>query len=173
MTHFSQQQALPFPRFFQLGDVARNLGRADNRPARVPDRRNGQRNVDQAPVLALAHGLEVVDSLAAMDLLEDRRLFVLAVGRYNDGHWPADSLFGGKAEKPLGAAVPTQDQAVGILGQDGVVRRFHNGSVVLGGESLAPPFPAARIWRTRRGPLFGRLIRALQDRYLKANSDRV
>ncbi len=79
----------------------------------------------------------MLDSLAAVDLVEDRGLFVPAIERYDDRHRPADSLFGGKAEQPLRAPVPAEDPTVEILRQDGVFRRLDNGSVVVSGEALA------------------------------------
>jgi hypothetical protein len=43
---------------------------------RCPDRRNCERNFDQASVLSLANGFITVDALAAFNALKDRRFFV-------------------------------------------------------------------------------------------------
>ena len=51
-------------------------------------------------------------ALPAVNLIENCRFFVAAVRRDNDGHRLADSLFGGKAEKPFGGSVPAEDYAV-------------------------------------------------------------
>ena len=61
---------------FALGDVARNLRGADDRAVFVPYRRNGQRNVDDAAVLAAPDSLKVLDALAAPDTLQDSRFFI-------------------------------------------------------------------------------------------------
>jgi hypothetical protein len=141
-------------------------------PARVRDRRDGQRNVDEGSVLP--HSFEVLDSLAAVNLLEDRGLFILMVERYDDRHRPADGLFGGKAEKPLRAAVPAEDQAVEILREDGVFRRFDNRSIVVGRKLVGTP---RALTRSMGGPrcldlpipalLIGRLIRTFQSIVLR------
>ena len=80
MAHFSQQQLLSFARPLELGYVAGDFGRADNLPARVPDWRNGERNVDLAAVLALPDSLKVMNSFAAINLLGGSRA-LLPVGR--------------------------------------------------------------------------------------------
>ena len=112
--------------FFALGDVARDLGCADDTPLSVAHRRNGQRNVDQRAILPSAHRFEVVDAFPAADARENRRLLVEPIGRDQDGDRPADDLFGLVAEKPLGALVPCRDDAVEVLADDGVVRGFHD-----------------------------------------------
>ena len=84
-------------------------------PPRSPDRRDGQRNIDQASVLALADGLEVFNPLAAVNLCEDRWLFVETLTRNYDRYRLADRLLGSESEQPLCAAVPAEDHAMKIL----------------------------------------------------------
>ncbi len=86
----------------------------------------------------------MLNSLAAVNLLQDRGLFVPAVERYDDRNRPANSLLRGKAEKPLRAPVPAEDQAVEILRQDGVFGQLDNGLVVVSGEVLAAARRRAR-----------------------------
>src|SRR3546814_9000533 len=68
MVHLAQQQLLLLLRLGVLGDVAGDLRGADDRPVGRPDWRDRQRDRDQAAVLALAQGLEVVHALALANL---------------------------------------------------------------------------------------------------------
>ena len=65
-------------------DVARDLGNADDLALLITERRDGQRNIQQAAVLAQADRLEMVDALAALQAREDLPLFVLPVGRNHE-----------------------------------------------------------------------------------------
>jgi len=106
----------------------------------------------------------VVNSLAAVNLLEDCRLFIETVAWNDDRDRHADRLLGAKAEKPLRAIVPAEDHAVEILRQDGVIGGFDNGLVVLrrANATAAGRTPSKR--RSRRRPVVGRLTSALQSR---------
>ena len=127
-----------------FGDVARDFRHADDAARGVEDRRDGERNVDQPAVLAAAHGFEVIDALAAADAGEDVVFLGLTIGRDQDADRLADQLRGGVAEQPLGPRVARLDDAVEILGNDRVVRRFDNGRQVrrhcLGGFAEASAF---------------------------------
>src|SRR3546814_17166551 len=107
-----------------LGDVARDLRRADYPAVAVLDRRYRQGNVDQAAVLAPAHGLEMLDALATPDPPQDLRFLVQPLLRQQDGDRPAARLVLREAEQPLGTGVPTHDRAVQVLRQDGVLGRL-------------------------------------------------
>ena len=82
------------------------------RPCAVAHRRDGQRNVQKAAVLAPANGFVMMDALAAPDAREDPGLLVFASRREKNGHRLADGLAGGIAEQPLGARIPGPDDAV-------------------------------------------------------------
>ena len=58
-------------RSLAFGDVARDLGSADDFAGERSDRRDGQQHIDVAAVLVHAHGFVILDPLAAADLLED------------------------------------------------------------------------------------------------------
>src|SRR3546814_2911967 len=90
MVHLAQQQLLLLLRLGVFGDVAGDLRGADDRPVGRPDWRDRQRDRDQAAVLALAQGLEVVHALALANLGEDHGLFVVPVGRDEHGDRLAD-----------------------------------------------------------------------------------
>src|SRR5262245_33311054 len=66
----------------------------------------------------------MVNLFAAPDALQNPRLLVRAVRRYQNHDGLADDLFGRIPEQLLRAFVPTPDDAVQILADDGVVRRF-------------------------------------------------
>src|SRR5271163_559124 len=67
MIHLPEQQVLPLLRPSALSNVTGNFGCADDIAAGVSDWRNGQRNVDETPVIALSDGFVVLDPLAAAD----------------------------------------------------------------------------------------------------------
>src|ERR1043166_357801 len=117
-----------------VGDVARDLRRADDRAARPADGRDGERDVYEAAVLAHALRLVVLDALAGPQAREDGWLFVRVVVGDEDGDWLADDLFGGVAEDALRALVPARDDAVQGLADDGVVRRLDDGGQPVRGQ---------------------------------------
>ena len=133
MIHLPEQQILPLFRPFALGDVTRNFGRADDIAAEVSDWRNGQRNVDEASILALSDSLVMVDPLTATDAFEDSRFFVVAIDRNEQSHRLADRFLAGIPEETLRAIVPARNDAVDVFRKDGVVGRFDNRGVVLRG----------------------------------------
>src|SRR5579871_1973560 len=53
-----------------LSNVAGDLGSADHFAFRTSHRGNGQRDVDQASILALTHGLIMLDAITALDAYE-------------------------------------------------------------------------------------------------------
>src|SRR5262249_55921987 len=104
-----------------LRDVARDLRRTDDGAVFIPDRGDGERDVEQGAVFAAAHRLVVVDTLAAADARQDGRLLVLALRWNQDGHRAADRFRGGVAEQLLRTQVPTGDDPVQVFADDGVV----------------------------------------------------
>ena len=110
-----------------------------------------QRDVEKAAVLALPDRLEVMNPLASVDLVEDCRLFIAPVEGNDDRNRLADGLLRGEAEQPLRAVVPAENDAVEILRQDGVIRGFDNGLVVLGHAivTAAPGTACGRLSRPR------------------------
>lgn len=63
MAHFSDEHVLLLCGALLLADVPRNLGSANDPTVVVRDGGRRQRNVDETPVFALAHGLLVIDAL--------------------------------------------------------------------------------------------------------------
>src|SRR5204863_6168263 len=62
-----------------LGDVTRDLRRADDLPIIAANRRNREGNIEQTAVFRLADGFEMLDALAAMDAVQNRGLLVPAI----------------------------------------------------------------------------------------------
>src|SRR5262245_7371657 len=110
-----------------LGDVAGDLGGADDPAGRVPERRHGQRDIEQAAILAHPHRLVGFDALAAPGALENPQLFVVAVRRDDDLNGLADDFTRLIAKEPFGRAVPTQDGAIEVLADDRVLRGIYDG----------------------------------------------
>src|SRR3546814_5168175 len=104
-----------------LGDVAGDLRRAGDLPLAILDRRHGQRDVDQASVLALPNGFIMVGALAAPDARQDLRFLVLMIRWNQDQDRLADDLVGRIAEEPLRTLIPARDDAVEVLAYDRVV----------------------------------------------------
>ena len=136
--HQRQQPALEIGdsrlRALPLGDVARDLRRANHPSVLVANRRDGERDVEQRAVLALPHGLEVIDALVTPDSRE-HFVFLRAPLLWDDqGDRPANHLVGGVAEHLLRGAVPALDDAVEILAHDRVVGGLDDGGEAQGGE---------------------------------------
>ena len=110
-----------------LRNVAGDFRRADDRSCLVGHRRNGQRNINQASVLATPLGFEMIDRLAAADTIENAYFLVPALGRNDDRNRLADNLVGGIAEEALCRFVPRRDDTVEVFADDGVIAGFDNG----------------------------------------------
>ena len=111
MIQFVDQQ---LPTLFMatfLGDIPRDLGCADNFAARVLERRDCQRDVEQTPVLAHAHGLIGSNMVASPNAIEDFRLFVLAIRWNQNADRPAYDLLCFISEQTFRAPVPGLNDA--------------------------------------------------------------
>ena len=74
----------------------------------------------------------MVDPLALAQTLEERLPLIGAIAWHEEGEVLPDDLLGRVAEDPLGAPVPTGDDAVARLADDGVVRGVDDGRQALG-----------------------------------------
>jgi len=124
---------LPLLRPLGFGDVTGDFRGGDDFSSLVLDRRNGQGNIDKAPVLALSNRLVVIDFFASANPFEDKGFFVLSIHWNKDRHRPSHGLPRCIAKEELRAPVPSHNDAVEILGKDRVVRRFDDGRIVLSG----------------------------------------
>src|SRR5215472_5359346 len=115
-----------------LGDFAGDLGGANHAALGIFDRGDGERNVDERTVFALAYGVEVLNALAAKDAGDNVVLLRVAVFGDDEGDVAADGFFGAIAEDSLGGFVPTGDHAIERDADDDVVGRVDDG-----GEKIA------------------------------------
>src|SRR6185436_17330564 len=109
-------------------DVARDLRCADDPSLIIAHRRNSQRNIHQASILALPHGLIMIDPFARSDAGQYAGFLIQTVRRYQDRHGLADNLFRFITENSPRTVVPTCDIAILVFAYDRVVRGIDNGS---------------------------------------------
>ena len=145
MVHFPKQELLPSLGPLAFRDVTGDFRGADDFAFLVFDRRNGEGNVNETPVLALPNRLVMIDTLALADPLEEWPLFVLSIHWNKDRHRPSHRLLRRIAKEELRATVPSHNDAVEILGKDRVVRQFDDSRVVLRGAFAAQP-----LWESDR-----------------------
>jgi hypothetical protein len=110
-----------------LGNIPRDLRCADNLAFGIFNRRKGQRNSDQAAMLALSNGLEMVDTLSSSDARQNFTLFALPVFRDHNCNGLTDRLFSGEAKDALGTPVPACDNAVEIFAYNRFVTGLYDG----------------------------------------------
>src|SRR5580658_6092511 len=77
---FLALQQLTF-QLLSVGNIASYLRGSDNLPARVADRRDSQRDMDELTIFFLSHGLDVVDELAVPDTGQDVVFFTRSIRR--------------------------------------------------------------------------------------------
>src|ERR1700747_1547448 len=69
--HLPEEQLLMCLGALALRNIASDFRRANDRTASIPDRGDGQRNVDQTSILASTHGFMVIDVLTTPDSCKD------------------------------------------------------------------------------------------------------
>ena len=123
------------------------------------DRRDAERDLDRAAVLAPPHRLVVLDPLAAADPAQDILHLAGAVGRHDQVDVLADGLLGRISEQALGGRIPAGDGAVERLRHDRVVGGFDRRAVepLARGEMVARGLgqrsaPAPRVRARRSWP---------------------
>ena len=107
--------------------MSRTIFEAPDDPAVLAlDRGDGHGHVDPAPVLGHPHRLQVLHALAAQHTLQNLLFLLNPLRRQQQRDWLADDLLRPVAEQPLGPCVPGLDDAVEVLGQDGIVGRLND-----------------------------------------------
>src|SRR6516162_2541958 len=101
-----------------LGDIPRDLRCADNPAVDILDRRNGQRDRDKAPILALANGLEMVDVLPSPDAVQNVAFFIAPILRNNNCDGLPNYFLRRVAEDAFCALIPARDNAIEVLAYD-------------------------------------------------------
>ncbi len=109
-----------------VGDVACDGRGPDDPPRRVADRRDRQRDVEDASVLGASARLDLIDLLPGVDQFEDAAYLALQAGRHEERDRAADGLIGRVSVEPLGAGVPTGDDAAAVPADDGIGGRLHD-----------------------------------------------
>ena len=118
-SRFTRQKLGPNP--VALGNIASYFRCTDDAAMLIFHRRDGQRDIEQRAVFALADGFEVIHTFTTLQAAQDVRFFLQALGRNQNSDWLSDRLFSGIAEQTLSAVVPASNDAVEILADDGVV----------------------------------------------------
>lgn len=111
MMHFLEQKLLMLGGPLALRDVSGDFRCADDLSVAVPNRRDGERDIDQGTVFASSYSLEVIDALAGLDASQNGRLLFEAIGWNNDRDRVADSLVCRIFEKALSALVSARNDS--------------------------------------------------------------
>jgi hypothetical protein len=72
-------------------------------------------------MFALPNGFIVFDALAASNALHDRFFLLPVIGRNENRDRLADDFLGQMAKNALRATIPTRDDAIDVIADDGVV----------------------------------------------------
>src|SRR5690606_35610264 len=84
----------------------------------------GDREIDEAAVLAAAHRLEMLNALARLHAVDDRAFLAAALFGDQGENRPADDFLGPVTEQAFGGWVPAGDDAVEPFADDRIVRAF-------------------------------------------------
>ncbi len=107
-----------------LGDVADDLRGPDDPAVVVLDRGDGHGHVEPSAVLGQPHGLQVLDALAVPHAIQDLLFLLDPLRRQQQRDRLADDLLRPVAEEAFCPRVPGLDDAVEVLGEDGIVGRL-------------------------------------------------
>src|ERR1700748_457601 len=108
----------------------------------------------------------MVDAFAAPNPLQDPRLFMLTIRRNQRQDRLADDFISGVAEEPFGGCVPTGDDDVESLADDGVIGRLDDS-----GESVTRYFTAVAIGNVAQVGGENRPVNIAQRRYVDLDQD--
>src|SRR6202022_1467308 len=114
-----------------LRNVTSDLRRPDDLTLRVSDRRDGQRDINQASIFAPTNCFIMVNAFASSDLLKNKRLLVSTILWDQYRHGLPDNFRGLISEEPGCCVVPAADDAVEIFADNCVIRRVDDGRQAL------------------------------------------
>src|SRR5207253_1106260 len=120
--HFSDEKILLLLSSPALGDVPGDFCCADDLAFSILDGRNGQRNLDQTSIFALANGFIVIDTLTAPNARKNIGFLAAAIHWNQEYDRLADNFFCRIAEEPLCSWVPGFNDPIDVLTQDGIIR---------------------------------------------------
>jgi hypothetical protein len=110
-----------------LGNVAGDLGDAEDGAAGVNDGREAKRDEDLPPILVFTGDEGVVDATSVAEGFEEEVDALLLSGPGEEGAWLANGLLGFVAKDASGGGVPGGDGAAERHAEDGIVRGLDNG----------------------------------------------
>ena len=113
----SQQRDLLLASFL-LSNIPRDLRCSNNLAFRISDGRNGQRNDDEASVLASPNSLVVIDTLPASYARYYLMLLALPICRNHNCNGLTNHFFRSVAKYSLGPSVPVYDNSIEGLAYD-------------------------------------------------------
>ena len=124
--HLFHKQLLLLLSPLALSDIPGNFGSADDPAIGIFERRYRQRDIDQTSVLAATDGIVMINALPrrTRSMISGSSSMRSAGIRIVIG-LPMTSS-GLVAEQPLGTAIPACNDAVEVLADNRVVRRFDN-----------------------------------------------
>ena len=108
---------------FVFGDVASDFRGTDNLPSFVCEGRHRHRNVDQRAVFLLTYGFVVLGGPSAANLVKNGIMFVEPIRRYERPYGLTDHFVLGVTKEQFRTPVPTGNDTVEVLGEDGISRR--------------------------------------------------
>src|SRR6266566_2208680 len=124
--------------FFALADITGNGRCPDNGTAAILDGGNGDRNAQQAPVLAHARRLVVIYTLSMANTLHDLPKLIGTIRWEEEGDRLTHDFLGAIAVHAFCCGIPTDDYAIQIFTQNGILGRGNNRGQVLT-RLLCPP----------------------------------
>src|SRR6516164_2265573 len=127
MGQFSHQNVFACLGVFSLGKIPRDFRCTYDSAFYILDRRDGERNRNQAAVLAPTNGFIAFDALSAPNSLTNGAFFMLSVWGDQNRDRFADRFFGRITEHSHCALVPTGNDGVEGLADDSVITRLDNG----------------------------------------------
>jgi hypothetical protein len=158
MLHFSKQQVLLFAQPTALGDVTGDLERPDHLAAesRIGDTVS---DISQKPaVLTAVERFVMLDTFAPTQTCENGRFTRLAGRPEREASRLPNDLLSRVAEQPFRSTIPTDDGAVEVFRQDGVVGRFHDRREILAKLVNMLGLKVARCPPRNPGQMFGPLV---------------
>ena len=104
-----------------LGDVASDFRCADNPATTVFDWGDRKRDVHKRCILPPPHRLKMFDPLSPPEPFENFLLLIDMIGRNQHQDGMARYFGGSIAENPFGSLVPTGDDPIQVLADNGVI----------------------------------------------------
>ena len=123
VAHLSNEHILLLRSAFPLADVPRDFGCSDDCALGIDDWRHSERNIDETPVLVLAHRLIVIDTLPSPQAFKEWKvLSYFLIWRYQDTYGLDDFSRVISLQQALGPLIQGDVQL--ILGHNRIVEQL-------------------------------------------------